>query len=959
MKKLFTLLFAWTAFFTFTHAQEVRTYDGSNNNLANPKWGATFTELVRIAPAAYADKIAAPAGAQRQNPRKISNALFSQPTGIPDQMGLSDFVWAFGQFIDHDITLTESGRDEPAMIEVNFPDQQFNPDGTRNVMIPMFRNKVMEGTGTSEDNPREHFNEITAWLDGSAVYGSDAFRATWLRSLQDGKLKVSSGNLLPFDTQTGELNAPADPDAPHMGDDVGLSERLFVAGDPRANENVILASYHTLFVREHNRICDELILQHPEWEDEQLYQHARKIVGGIIQRITFDEWLPVMGIDLAPYAGYNPEANPSIINGFSAAAFRLGHTLLSGDILVMDEEGNERLEGAMRLRDVFFNPISLIDNGGIDPFFRGMGAQMQQRFDAKIVDDIRSFLFGAPGAGGLDLAAININRGRERGIADFNSYRAALGLEKYTNFRQICEEVDALEALQSNYSSVDDIDAWVGMLAEEPNEGNLFGETVSAFMKLQFELIRDGDRFYYEIDPTLSEAEKTAIRSTTMRDVLMRNTNIHIMQDNVFKAKHPTSICGFYGESARLQGIVTNEFGSIVLNVEVEVNDEQNRTLSSAISDGTFSVDDIATCEEVSMKLAKNDSYDNGITTLDMVLILKHILNIDAFDTPYKIIAADVNNSKSVSASDLVAIRKLILGTETNFPNETPSWRFINADYNFLDDNPLDEELPEVFRFNLNKDSDVNFVAVKMGDVNGTADHTTAVGGNEFAAFGESRSANKLTFHTADMAVEAGNTYSIPFSAASKALLVGYQFTMMYDEAALTFEGLGKSTTLKNGNTSLQKNQLRVSWNHFEGVAANDLDFELNFTAQQNGLLSDFLTINSRPVKAEAYDENLDVMPISLDFSPAEAATFQLLQNQPNPFDKVTNIGFSLPESSSVELSIYDAAGKELQLIEGDYDQGFHNISINAADLRTSGVLYYELKTDFGNLTKKMVVKTE
>ncbi|MEM6320494.1 MAG: peroxidase family protein [Bacteroidota bacterium] len=959
MKKLSTVAFFSIFCFTVAFSQEVRTYDGSNNNLTHPKWGATFAELVRIAPAAYEDKISSPAGSRRQNPRRISNALFSQSAGLPDRLGLSDFVWAYGQFIDHDITLTESGRSEPAMIPVNFDDPQFNPGGTsENVMIPMFRNKVMEGTGTSEDNPREHFNEITAWLDGSAVYGSDAFRATWLRSLEEGKMKVSAGNLLPFNTDSGEFDDQVYIDAPHMGDDVGLAEKLFVAGDPRANENVILASYHTLFVREHNRICDEIIAQHPDWQDEQIYQHARKMVSGIIQRITFDEWLPVMGIHLDEYTGYNPEANPSIINGFSAAAFRLGHTLLSGDILVMDEEGNERLEGAMRLRDVFFNPTSLTDNGGIEPFFRGMAAQMQQRFDAKIVDDIRSFLFGAPGAGGLDLAAININRGRERGIADFNTYREVLGLEKYRGFRQITSDQDAIEALQSNYVDVDDIDAWVGMLAEEPKEGALFGETVSAFMKLQFQLIRDGDRFYYEIDPSLGDAEKEVIRNTTMRDVLMNNTGIHIMQENVFKAKHPTEICGFYGDAAKLQGIVTNEFGATVLNVDVTITDADNQPIANAIADGTFRVDNIATCKDINLNLSKNDNYRNGITTLDMVLILKHILGMEFFDTPYKVLAADVNNSNTITAADLVAIRKLILGTEEVFPNGTPSWRFVNADYNFLDDNPLDENLPTTFSINLNRDADYNFVAVKMGDVNGSADHTSAKEG-DITAFGESRSNNQLTFLTEDMPLLEGNTYTIPFNADSKVDLVGYQFTMTYDPTALEFSGLAKANTLRAENMVKQHNQIRVSWNHFESVPANNLDFTFTFTANRDGQLSDFLTINSRPVRAEAYDEYLEVMPVDLVFTQPEEATFQLYQNQPNPFNKVTNIGFSLPESSFVTLSIYDAAGKELRTVEGDYSKGFHTIPVKAEDLRTSGILYYKLTTDFGNLTKKMIVATE
>ena len=138
-------------------------------------------------------------------------------------------------------------------------------------------------------------------------------------------------------------------------------------------------------------------------------------------------------------------------------------------------------KGHLNYEMLFFNPTALIENGGLDPFFRGMAVQVQQEMDAKIVDDVRNFLFGPPGAGGLDLAAININRGRERGLADFNTYRASLGLIPYNAFREICDEQEVVEALQSNYSNVDDIDPWVGMLAESNMENSIFGRNCNGF----------------------------------------------------------------------------------------------------------------------------------------------------------------------------------------------------------------------------------------------------------------------------------------------------------------------------------------------------------------------------------------------------------------------------------------------------------------------------------------------
>ncbi len=953
MNKKFTFTLTLAFFFTTIFAQEVRTYDGSNNNLANPKWGATFSELARLTPADYADNISAPNGAQRQNPRKLSNALFAQDSPLNDELGLSDFVWVFGQFIDHDLTLSE-GSHELAMIPVDFPDPQFNPGGAiPNVMIPMTRTEPMEGTGTSEDNPRQHFNEITAWLDGSGIYGSDAYRANWLRTFQEGKLKTSTGNLLPYSTISSEIDGADDIDAPFMGNDTGTDAKLFVAGDVRANENVLLTAYHTLFVREHNRICDELILQHPDWQDEDVYQHARKIVGGILQRITFDEWLPAMGVHLEPYAGYNPQADPAIFNGFAAAAFRLGHTLLNGNLLVMDEEGNERPEGPMQLRDAFFNPVALVENGGLDPFFRGMGAQVQQEMDAKVVDDVRNFLFGPPGAGGLDLAAININRGRERGLPDFNSYRVALGLTPYRNFRDICQDEAVVETLQSNYSSIDDIDPWVGMLAETHMSEALFGETVMAFMQIQFGLIRDGDRFYYENDPSLTAAEKEAIRNTTMQNVLMRNTGIKLMQENVFEAMPTREICGFFGESARLQGIVTNEFGSTVLNVEVQLTDPNNQPIASTVANGGFLLNDIATCEDITVSLDKKDNYANGITTLDMVLILKHILNIQPFNSPYQSIAADVNKNNSISAADLVAIRKVILGTATTFPNNT-SWRFVDADYNFLDDNPLDEDFPETLTINLSKDTDFNFVGVKIGDVNGTADHTSPV--EDALVSAEDRNAQALSFRTTDMNLVAGETYTIPFAAQSESTIVGYQFTMNYSSEVLDFETVNASKTLTEDNLGMQDGTIRASWNAVTAVDANTLDFALTFTAKEDGRLSELLSIQSNPTKAEAYNEALGVMPLALTFTQPITADLNLYQNRPNPFTQTTVVGFDLPENSEIQLTIFDVAGKTLKTIDGTYHKGYNTIDLNVEDLKSTGVLYYQLHTQFGSVTKKMMV---
>lgn len=528
---------------TETNAQAYRSYDGSNNNIENPLWGASHTPLLRIASVDYADSISQPKLDEtynKPNPRVVSNMLFAQDDIISDKLALSDFTWVFGQFIDHDISLTENNPQEILEnIVIPEDDQHFAPG----VKVIMSRSMASEGTGTDKTNPRQHDNMISSFLDASGVYGSDEERANWLRTFEGGKLKTSEGNLLPWNTVSGNFNDAIDFSAPTMADDTHSLNKYFVAGDVRANENPLLISFHTLFLREHNRLCDELKVKHPDWTDELLYQRARKLVGGFIQHITFDEWMPTMGIKIPEYTGYKPNVRAVISNEFSAAAFRLGHTLVNSNIIRMDNDGGEMPGGNMRLKDAFFNPVSVVLSGGVDPFLKGMATQVQQEMDCKVVDDIRNFLFGSPSQGGLDLAAININRGRERGIPTYNQIRRDLGMPPVNSFYTLTKDVEVAAVMEEVYGDINNLDAWVGMVSESHvSSGALFGEVMMNIIEDQFQALRDGDRYYYEVDPILTDAEVAQINNTWLRDIIMRNTSISLMQDEVFKAMPHTNI---------------------------------------------------------------------------------------------------------------------------------------------------------------------------------------------------------------------------------------------------------------------------------------------------------------------------------------------------------------------------------------------------------------------------------
>jgi len=502
---------------------------GFGNNLANPSWGGVGVNLLRFVPSAYADGHSSAAGGSRPSARVLSNALSAQSDSVANGRQMSDFLYVFGQFLDHDIGLSTTGS-EPMPVSVPSGDQFFDPAGTGTKKIQLSRSNFDPATGTN--TPRQQTNTITAFVDGSQVYGSDAARAAALRTLSSGKLKTSAGNMMPFNI-AGLPNAN---DAHVVAD-----SRLFLAGDVRANENVELTSLQTLFVREHNRQAAAIAANNASLSDEQIYQQARRIVIGELQAITYNEFLPaLLGQGTIPgYRGYRPNVNPGIANEFSTAAFRFGHSMLDGEIGRLNDDGSETPQGPIELRNAFFNPTvfdSSLPNhqGDIDPFLKSAASGTTQEVDLKIVDDVRNFLFGPPGSGGFDLAALNIQRGRDHGLADYNTVRAAYGLPRVTSFAQISSNPATAAALQAAYGSVSNIDLWVAGLAEDHSSRGSLGPLFTRVVADQFARLRDGDRFYYE--NSLSGPQLDQVRHATLSRVIRANTALTSIQPNAFFA---------------------------------------------------------------------------------------------------------------------------------------------------------------------------------------------------------------------------------------------------------------------------------------------------------------------------------------------------------------------------------------------------------------------------------------
>jgi len=514
---------------------EDRSINGAGNNLFQTNWGAADQPMIRLKyRAQFGPNGEMITDAQRANARDISNAVSAQSTSLPSARNLSNYIWAWGQFVTHDTDLmtTTNGAavNGTAPIAVNGPSDPLGPNP-----IPFTRANFV-----SEGSTRTPINEVTSYIDASHIYGSDPIRAAALRT--DGgagaKLLTSANNLLPYNT----AGLPNENNGPVSGN------QLFLAGDIRSNENSLLTSLHTIFAREHNRLVDTIADTQSGLNAEQQYQLARKIVGAEVQAITYREFLPALmgtgaSVPKAEQYAYNVQSNASITTAWSHAAFRFGHSAVTSQLDLVATNGSR--DGSLALRNVFFNPNLLTNDPGlVDELLQGAAAQRSEEIDALVVDDLRSFLFGPPGAGGLDLAALNIQRGRDAGLPNYQSLRSSFAAGGIQNFSQITSDLDLAQALSTLYAgNISNIDAWVGGLAEDHVAGTSLGPFFKAMLENQFQRLRDGDRLFYRGNAAglytdgvlnLDIAAIIDLDHLTLADLIEANTEVAHLQENVF-----------------------------------------------------------------------------------------------------------------------------------------------------------------------------------------------------------------------------------------------------------------------------------------------------------------------------------------------------------------------------------------------------------------------------------------
>jgi hypothetical protein len=459
---------------------EARSLDGFASNSSHREWAWAGTPYLRVAPANYADR----AGSMVAGPnaRVISNRIFNDVgQNLFSETGESQWGWTWGQFLDHDLGLRDETPGEPAPIAFDTTDP-FESFANDFGALGFSRTPAAPHTGSTSRrsaHTRQQINTISSVIDASNVYGVTSRRLEWLRAGPvDSNLSNNSASLmlpggyLPTVMERGDASSAPAMDL--MGLLAGAPNNARVAGDVRANENIALTSVQTLFAREHNRIVAALPAT---LSDQTRFDIARRVVGAEVQYITYNEFLPSLGVKLSRYRGYNSRVNPTLSNEFATVGYR-AHSMVHGEfdvdfeagdysagqlaawqaegIKVVDTPGEHHL--TIPLTVAFGNP-GLLQEIGLQRWFESLGAERQYRNDEQIDNSMRSVMFEVPEPGTTDpaacqtpvvdprcfngvadLGADDVQRGRDHGMPGYNDMRRAYGLRPVKSFSEITGE---------------------------------------------------------------------------------------------------------------------------------------------------------------------------------------------------------------------------------------------------------------------------------------------------------------------------------------------------------------------------------------------------------------------------------------------------------------------------------------------------------------------------------------
>ncbi len=425
-----------------------------------------------------------------------------------------------------------------------------------------------------------------------------------------------------------------------------------------------------------------------------------------------------------------------------------------------------------------------------------------------------------------------------------------------------------------------------------------------------------------------------------------------LVQDN-------NGVCGQTIQNVTISGQIHTEDDLSLEGVEMYINSEVSAEIITG-ADGQYSFEPLLIGGDYSVHPQMNVQSANGVSTFDLLLLRKHILGIEALDSPYKMIAADANRSGSISTVDMIYIRKIILNIDSTFSNNT-SWRFVDADYQFpIASNPFSEPFPEIININnLQFDTTfADFIAIKVGDVNGTAEV-----GNEHTVANRNNS-DIFNLFTDDIGLKKGQRVSVPLYAGDLKSIMGFQFSLHFDPNAMDFENVknGQLSSFSTENIGLKRIEdglITFSWDtvNEERFTEKSVLLYLEFTSGTNGKLSNFLKIDSNPVTAEAYTADLKIVNLKLSFNAVAKLSKESweLSNYPNPFREITSLHFYLPEDMNVSVSIYDVNGIQRKQWQEEHIAGWHEYELFKYELGAAGIYYCIIETKNQRLLRKIL----
>lgn len=492
-----------------------RELNGLCTSSTNPNFGRA-----RLPQFSYTDSSSEiPTGQTLRSAREISNLVCSQSSNTVNFHGINELFTFYGAFMVHNFAATPGNPDET--LDIPVPESEVSELGEKLPFIRSMRGVTLDGES------QRPINTLTSALDLAGVYGPEEVRNRALLETENGKLtgklKTSADNLMPLNTP-GLFNAP------------DTSDEFFLAGDHRANEHNAMVALHTLFVREHNTLVDMIKEELPTLPPRRLYEYARKFNIALFQKIVYEEFYPaIISRRLGRYGGFRRGVDPTLSDIFTGAAFRIGHTLVGMNLPRRGPDGDLT---PIEREELFFRPASKFSSAEMDDTIRGLANGPAQEVDAQVVDLLRNFLFtNVPQEEGIDLAAINIQRGRDHALPKFNEIREIFGISRARSFRAITRNTEVARALSEAYNgNVDDVEAFVGLIAEDQTTRDGMGRTMAAVWRTEFTRLRDGDQFFYLNTRMLPRLLRTRFRAftrmlrrrslTTLRDMIVRNTDI-------------------------------------------------------------------------------------------------------------------------------------------------------------------------------------------------------------------------------------------------------------------------------------------------------------------------------------------------------------------------------------------------------------------------------------------------